>query len=129
MELYVSATGLIASQGAGPIMFRGINDCAVYTHPDYELILASRFTEVRGLEVEVHLRIQRVIGLGSAAYLTGTSGLPRLRIRAAVIDKEVSGDVGCMQVERRRNCARRRRISMVDIVQVSPGRRTVLASA
>jgi len=86
---------------------------------DVELVVDPGFSCVFGANGKVN--VTELVRPGRATDLPGTGGLMGLRVRAgAIIDELIFRDTGPVNVQA---CA------MVDVLQVAPGWRTVLASA
>src|SRR2546428_1491748 len=96
---------------------RVIDDQAGYgvPQPDVELIVDTGFTRVSGLHDEVDVTEQ--VRPGRAAHATGT-GRPAFG-GGARVHLQVRRDAGPVNVQAR---------AVVDVLQVPPGRRTVLAA-
>src|SRR5229473_716048 len=108
-----------------PSALRGravVDDCAGrIRQTDVELVVDPGFSCVFGANGKINVRECRVVGPGGATDFPGTGRLARLRIRTgAIIDELIFRDTGPVNVQA---CA------MVDVLQVAPGWRTVLASA
>jgi len=88
--------------------------------PDVELVVNSWFSRVPGANGKVD--VTELVRPGRATDLPRTGGLVRLRVRAvaAIIPEKVPGNAGPVNVQA---CA------VIDVLQVAPGRRTLLASA
>ena len=129
MELDVSAPAA-SRRGAWsirtqivPSALRGravVDDCAGrIRQTDVELVVDSGFSCVFGANGKVN--VTELVRPGRATDLPGTGGLMGLRVRAgAIIDELIFRDTGPVNVQA---CA------MVDVLQVAPGWRTLLASA
>src|SRR5260370_6039588 len=100
-----------------------VDDCAGgIRQPDVELVVNTRFSRVSGAHGKVDVRERRVVRPGRATDLPGTDGLACLRVRtvAAIIPKKVPRNAGPVNVQAG---------AVIDVFEVAPGRRTVLASA
>src|SRR5260221_3807167 len=116
VELDVAAPGARTAQGVIRIEFGRIDDDAGLRQADDELIVNARFARVPGLDDPIDVTDQ--VRPRGAADEAG-SGRPAVGIRTRV-DLHVRGDAGPVNVQAD---------AVVDVLQMSPGRRAVLASA
>jgi len=101
--------GRVVDDGAGGIR-----------QDEVELVVHTWFSPIPGANGKVD--VTKLVGSGRATDLPGTGGLLGLGVRAvtAIIPKKVPGNTGPVNVEAR---------AVIDVLQVAPGRRTVLAAA
>src|SRR5260370_31743341 len=99
-----------------------VDDCAGgIRQPDVELVVNTRFSRVSGAHGKINVRERRVVGPGGATDFPGTGRLTGLRIRTgAIIPKKGPRNAGPVNVQAG---------AVIDVFEVAPGRRTVLASA
>src|SRR6266581_3482029 len=116
VELDVSASGARAAQCVIGIVFGCIQNDAESRQPDDELIVDARFASVPGRDDPIDVAEQ--VRPGRAANVTGTRR-PAVGVVARV-DLDVRRDAGPVDVQA---------YAVVDVLQMPPGRRAVLASA
>src|SRR6266850_8124872 len=87
---------------------------------DVELVINTWFSRIPGANGKVD--VTELVGPGRATDLPGAGGLAGLGVRAvaAIIPKKVPRNAGPVNVEAG---------AVIDVLQVAPGRRTVLAAA
>src|SRR5689334_17857278 len=116
VELDVSAAGARAAQGVIRVEFGRVDSYAGLRQPDDELVIAARFAVVPGGDDPVDVTEQIRPGRS-----TDEPGTGRLTVGArARVDLHVRRDAGPVNVQVH---------AVVDVLQMPPGRRAVLASA